>query len=501
MKKGWNFFGALVLIALVSSGVSFATFNYLNDSISRKNAVPESGSSGDLVHRTMGRAMGMAAYEQDFTTVADNSVHAVVHIKSTVMTQGRTYVDPFQFFFGGGRSFQEAPRKQEGFGSGVIITKDGYIVTNNHVIDQASEIQVTLNDKRIFKAELIGKDPTTDLALLKIKGDDFPFLPFGSSDELKVGEWVLAVGNPFNLTSTVTAGIVSAKARNLEAMMSASGGARIESFIQTDAAVNPGNSGGALVNTRGELVGINTAITSETGNFAGHSFAIPTTIVSKVIDDLKNYGMVQRAFLGIAYNNITQELQKEKDLETLNGIYVTSVENRSAALEAGIEVGDVLVAVNGAKTDNSSQFIEQLNRFRPGDEITIDLLRKGKQMSVKVTLKNKQGTTDVVKQENGKDMLGAKFEALTDKEKNKYRINYGVRVESLKEGKLKAVGVMKDFIILKVNNKPVSTPEELDAIVNSIIQDGTGYGEHAMFIIGMKPDGHAGYLAIDLSEE
>lgn len=501
MKKGWYFFGALVLIAMVSSGVSFATYYYLNDSNIGSNGIAEGDLSGNLVHKTMGRAMGMAAYEQDFTTVAENSVHAVVHIKSTVMTQGRTYVDPFQFFFGGGSSYQEAPRKQEGYGSGVIITKDGYIVTNNHVIDQASEIEVTLNDKRTFKAELIGKDPTSDLALLKIKAEDLPFLPFGSSDELKVGEWVLAVGNPFNLTSTVTAGIVSAKARNLDAMMSSSGSARIESFIQTDAAVNPGNSGGALVNTRGELVGINTAITSETGNFAGHSFAIPTTIVSKVIDDLKKFGMVQRAFLGISYKEITQELQKEKDLETLNGIYVASVESRSAALDAGIEEGDVLVSVNGTKTDNASQFTEQLNRFRPGDQISIDLIRKGKQKTVKVTLKNKQGTTDVIKQDSGKDMLGAKFEALTDKEKKQFGVSYGVRVESLKNGKLKAAGVMKDFIILKVNNKPVASPEELDAIVKSIVQEGTGYGEHAMFIIGMKPDGHSAYLAIDLSEE
>lgn len=501
MKKTVNGIFTLLFTAIVSGGVSYATYSYMNE----KKGTQETFSSGadtTWVHRVSGKAMGTSAYEQDFTQIAENAVHAVVHIKSTVVREGRKYIDPFEFYFGGHGYYQEPSRKQEGYGSGVIITTDGYIVTNNHVIDKADEITVSLNDKRTFKATLVGTDPSTDIALLKIEAEGLPIIPFGNSDVLKVGEWVLAVGNPFNLTSTVTAGIVSAKARNLSASLSGGRGSnRIESFIQTDAAVNPGNSGGALVNTQGELVGINTAITSETGNFAGHSFAVPTSIVSKVIDDLKQFGLVQRAVLGISAMNITPELKEEKDLAQLNGVYVHSVENFSAALKAGIEEGDIITAINGTAINDFNELTGQLSRFRPGDKVEVELLRGKKKKTVQVELMNTRGNTDIVKANSADAVLGAKFEALTEKEKRQLGINYGVKVTELESGKLKESGMMKGFVVLKINNRAINSPEEVVEIANEVLQGGTGYGEQALFIVGVKPNGRSAYLAIDLSDK
>lgn len=501
MKKVANVFLALILVAAISGGVSYLTFSYLSETKGTTSGVTGTSNKSTLVHSVSGKAMGTSAYEQDFTVIAENAVHAVVHIKSTVVREGRRYINPFEFYFGGRGYYQEPPQKQEGYGSGVIITNDGYIVTNNHVIEGADEINVSLNDKRSFKAKLIGTDPSTDIALLKIEAENLPIIPFGDSDALKVGEWVLAVGNPFNLTSTVTAGIVSAKARNLSASLGGgTGSERIESFIQTDAAVNPGNSGGALVNTRGELVGINTAITSQTGNFAGHSFAVPTSIVSKVIDDLKQFGLVQRAVMGVSISNITPELQKEKKITTLDGVYVVSVENLSAALKAGIEAGDVLTAVNGTSVSNSAELIEQMNRYRPGDVVNIDLLRDGKVKTVSVELMNSRGSTELIKENSAETILGAKFEMLSDKEMRQIGVNYGVKVTSVSNGKLKNAGVTKGFVVLKINNSPVKSPEDVVEITNSILQGGAGFGEQAMFVVGIKPNGRSAYLAIDLSE-
>jgi Do/DeqQ family serine protease len=319
----------------------------------------------------------------DFTKAAEMSVGAVVHVKTKYNIYGKQYVDPFyQFFFG--RPQQQQPMQQaQATGSGVILSDDGYIVTNNHVIAQANEIEVVLNDKRSFTAQLIGTDPNTDIALLKIDATGLPTLEMGNSDDLKVGEWVLAVGNPFNLTSTVTAGIVSAKARNINIL---DADMKIESFIQTDAAVNPGNSGGALVNTRGELVGINTAIASQTGSYAGYAFAVPTSIVQKVVADLRQYGSVQRALLGIRMLDITSEVQQYYHLNTLEGVYIAEVVSGSAAEKGGVLAGDVVVAVNGTTINSSSELQEKIARKNPGDEVTLTVLRDGKRLDLRVTL-------------------------------------------------------------------------------------------------------------------
>lgn len=382
-------------------------------------------------------------------------------------------MDPFEYFFGfGGRGGFQRPQQQPrvGAGSGVIISTDGYIITNNHVIDGADELEVTLNDNRKFPAKIIGADPTTDIALIKIEATDLPTIPFGDSEKLKVGEWVLAVGNPFNLTSTVTAGIVSAKSRgNIGA-----GGkdrSKIESFIQTDAAVNPGNSGGALVNTKGELVGINTAIYSETGNFAGYSFAVPISIAGKVANDLKQFGTVQRAVLGVLIQDpqYVPDAEKEK-VKVFEGAYVGGFAERSSAKEAGIEKGDVIVAVNGVKIKSSSALQEQISKYRPGDKVELTINRNGSTKKFTVELRNAQGSTKVVKGGDSAEVMGAAFKALNDEQKRKLGVSYGIEVTGLTSGKLKDAGIKKGFIIMIVNNQKISAPEDLEKIVESILQ-------------------------------
>jgi len=360
------------------------------------------------------------AMETDFTVAAELTIHAVVHVKTktpmrTQQMEGFPNDPFFQYFFGVPRQNQpkEMPM-QEASGSGVIISNDGYIVTNNHVVDGSSDIEVTLNDKRTFKAKVIGTDPNTDIALIKIEAKDLPVIVFGNSDSLKVGEWVLAVGNPFNLTSTVTAGIVSAKARNINIINSQM---KIESFIQTDAAVNPGNSGGALVNTHGELVGINTAIASQTGSYAGYAFAIPVSIVQKVVADLRKYGVAQRAVLGVEIKDITSDLAKEKNLKTLEGAFVGKVGDESAAKKAGVKEGDIINNVNGVYVKSVSELQEQIGRYRPGDKITITILRDNKEQKLNVELKNRQGNFGVVSAQNSEDVLGGTYKEVNDKTK------------------------------------------------------------------------------------
>ena len=368
---------ALLVVAGVSSATSIALFSTLQDKSETTSINADTDPSAYATPTTFTPVVSRPAVETDFTRAAASTVNAVVSIKSTTMQQQRSSgsmeEELFRYFFGQGRR-DYTPQPRVGMGSGVIISEDGYIVTNNHVIDQANKIEVTLNDKRSFEATLIGCDPVTDLALLKIDAEKLPIVRFGDSDKLQVGEWVLAVGNPFQLNSTVTAGIVSAKSRNL-GMIAPSSRMGIESFIQTDAAVNPGNSGGALVNTAGELVGINTAIYSETGNYAGYSFAIPTSIVSKVITDLKQYGTVQRAMLGVSIMEMNDQLAKEKKIELRKGVYVAEVSERSAALEAGLESGDVIVAINGVATPTVAILQEQIARYRPGDKVKIEYFR------------------------------------------------------------------------------------------------------------------------------
>lgn len=411
----------------------------------------------------------------DLTYAAENAVNSVVYIKVT--TNGKTqtiqYNDPFEDFFGdffgrgNGGSQQrkiETP-KRTGAGSGVILTEDGYIVTNNHVVADADELTVKLNDNREFKARIIGNDATTDLALIKIEATGLQAIKVADSDKLKLGEWVLAIGNPFSLTSTVTAGIVSAKARSLYAKQGS-----IESFIQTDAAINPGNSGGALVNAQGELVGINAMIYSQTGSYAGYGFAIPTSIMNKVVDDLRKYGTVQRALLGISGQDVSTyiDVQKEKgqtvDLGTVNGIYVAEVSADGAASAAGLKAGDVITAIDGKKIDKFGELQELLVNHRPGDKVTVTYLREKKEHSATLTLRNIQGTTSAV-QTLDTEAMGAALRPLNDEEKQQLNLSYGLMVSAVRDGKFKDSGITKGLIIMKVNDKEMRTTEDFDTVV------------------------------------
>ena len=490
---------SFALVALVSSGVSIGAYSFLNRSKSiSDNAIEEAGSKyAKPVAFTP--VSNRPAIETDFTKAAASTVNAVVSIKSTTSAkqqqQGMMQDPFFEFFFGqrGGGNMKPQPRV--GMGSGVILTPDGYIVTNNHVIEGADILEVTLNDKRSFNAKIIGTDPSTDLALIKIEAKDLPTLPFGDSDKLQVGEWVLAVGNPFQLYSTVTAGIVSAKARSL-GMISTGKTMGIESFIQTDAAVNPGNSGGALVNTNGELVGINTAIYSETGAYSGYSFAIPTSIVSKVITDLKQYGTVQRAVLGVIIRDINSDLAKEKDIQIQDGIYIEEVSDRSAAMEAGIKKGDIIIAINDVPVKTASALQEQVNRYRPGDKIKVTIHRGKDTKTLSVTLKNNQGNTEITKTK-GIESLGAAFKELKDNTKRELNISSGVQVVGIKAGKFQRAGIRDGFIILNINGVNVKSVDTIESIFNDIMKGNSR--DKVMFITGIYPNGKTGYYAVDLS--
>ena len=442
----------------------------------------------------------------DLTQAAEHSVHAVVHIKSTQesKTQTVTVRDPFYEFFGdmfgnrGGQQRQVQTPERVGFGSGVIISKDGYIVTNNHVIDKADVISVKLNDGREFKGRIIGADPSTDLALVKIEGEDLPIIPIGDSEQLKIGEWVLAVGNPFNMASTVTAGIVSAKARSLGVYNNG-----VESFIQTDAAINQGNSGGALVNARGELVGINSVLYSPTGAYSGYGFAIPTTIMTKVVADLKQFGAVQRALLGIKGIAIDDEQQlmddktKEqvKELGASEGVWVREVVEGGSA-DGSLEVDDVIIGIDGKRVKNFAGLQEELAKHRPGDKVKVKVIRDKKEKTVEMTLKNEQGTTSVVKDAD-MDILGAAFREVPQELKQQLRLNGGLEVTGVTEGKMKAAGVRKGFIILKANGQVVKSVDQLE----EIMKEASRSTEPVLFLNGIFPSGKRGYFAVDLTQE
>ena len=413
----------------------------------------------------------------DLTYAAENAVNSVVYIKVTIngKTQTIQYRDPFEDFFGdffgrgggGGSQRQIQTPKRTGAGSGVILTADGYIVTNNHVVQDADELTVKLNDNREFKARIIGLDKTTDLALIKIEAKDLPAITVANSDDLKLGEWVLAIGNPFSLTSTVTAGIVSAKARSLGATPGS-----IESFIQTDAAINPGNSGGALVNARGELVGINAMLYSQTGSYSGYGFAIPTSIMNKVVDDLRQYGTVQRALLGISgqdvstYIDAEKEKGREPDLGTVNGIYVAEVSADGAAAAAGLKEGDVITAIDGKTIEKFGQLQELLVNHRPGDKVSVTYLRDKKKHTVQITLRNIQGTTTAVKTLDTESM-GAALRPLNDQEKQQLNLPYGLMISAIREGKFKEAGLTKGLIIMKVNEKEMRTTADFEEAVKA----------------------------------
>ena len=442
----------------------------------------------------------------DLTYAADKALPAVVHIKYLQNSKVQTVEmqsDPFEDFFGpfgffgnpgrgGTQKRQVQTPKKEGSGSGVIISADGFIVTNNHVVEGADELTVTLNDNREFSARIIGTDKKTDLALIKIDGKNLPTLPIGDSDKLKVGEWVLAVGNPFRLNSTVTAGIVSAKARSL-------GANDIESFIQTDAAINAGNSGGALVNTQGELVGINAMLYSQTGSYSGYGFAIPTTIMNKVVADLKQYGTVQRAVIGVAGMDVNKyiDMQKEKgnelDLGTMEGVYVSEVEDAGAASDAGIEKGDVITAIDGKKIKKITELWEYLANKRPGDKITLTFLHNKKSKTETVTLKNAQGNTKVVKNAD-LDILGCSFREVNESEKSQLDITFGLWVMEVNGGIFKEHGISKGFIIQRVNDETIKTIDDLQKAV----KDASVSKDPVLYIQGIYPTGKKGYFAVTL---
>ncbi|MFC2264335.1 MAG: Do family serine endopeptidase [Prevotella conceptionensis] len=446
----------------------------------------------------------MPAQPVDLTFAAEKALPAVVHIRyvqnskvQTVEVQSDPFSDFFDDFFGspgrgngGTQKRQVQTPKREATGSGVIISADGYIVTNNHVVEGADQLTVTLNDNREFSARIIGTDKSTDLALIKIDGKNLPTLPIGDSDKLKVGEWVLAVGNPFNLNSTVTAGIVSAKARTL-------GGNPIESFIQTDAAINQGNSGGALVNTQGELVGINAMLYSQTGSYSGYGFAIPTTIMNKVVADIKQYGSVQRAVMGIkggdvrVYLDMEKEKGKEHDLGTNDGIYVDSVEDGGAGSAVGLKSGDVIVAADGRKLTKMAELQELLSGKKPGDKITITYLRNKKKTTATATLKNAQGNTKVMKSAD-LDILGGNFKEINDEQKRQLNISTGLEVIRVNNGALKDAGVAKGFIIQKVNEQIIKSTDDLQKAV----KEASTSKDPVLYIQGIYPTGKKAYFAV-----
>lgn len=424
----------------------------------------------------------------DLTFAAENSIHAVVHVKVKSQEETAAYGNPLLDWFYGDRYQRSQPQIREGSGSGVIISPDGYIVTNNHVIDGAQQIRVILNDKREFEAKLIGIDENTDVALLKVEANNLPALKFGNSDALKLGEWVLAVGNPFNLTSTVTAGIVSAKGRNIGINPN---DMSIESFIQTDAAVNPGNSGGALVNMNGELVGINTAIASLTGSYSGYSFAIPAAIVQKVIADLKQFGVVQRALLGVNIRDVDASIAEKLKLAKIEGVYVGHVTQGGAAEQAGIKTNDIILSINDVPVNSTAELQEQVGKHRPGDNIKVLIKRDDKAKLINVTLRNMRGDTEIVTT-NDNEFLGAKFVKVSDNEKYKLRIRQGIKITDLGEGKLKDAGLRKGFIITYVNKQRVNGVNDLIGIVNK--------ANGGILIEGLFPNGERAYFVFSTEE-
>lgn len=450
----------------------------------------------------------------DLTYAAEKALPAVVHIKFVQNSKVQTveadddpfggFFDPFGFFGnpnqgGGSQRRKVQTPKKEATGSGVIISSDGYIVTNNHVVNGADELTVTLNDNREYSARIIGTDPQTDLALIKINGKNLPTLPIGDSDKLKVGEWVLAVGNPYNLSSTVTAGIVSAKARSMGG--DGSNGPQISSFIQTDAAINPGNSGGALVNAQGELVGINAMLYSQTGAYSGYGFAIPTTIMTKVVEDLKQYGTVQRAVLGIRggdvlnYINAQKEEKKEVDLGTNEGVYVAEVVEGSSAEAAGIKKGDVIVAVDGKKVTKMSELQELLSKKRPGEQVNLTYLHNKAKYSKSVVLKNAQGNTKVIKTAD-LDVLGASFRPVTEQQKKEFNINVGLEVTKVGKGAIKDSGIDTGFIMQYANDTPLKTLNDLQELVKSASTS----QDPVLIVKGIWPTGKRDYKVVKISE-
>jgi serine protease Do len=472
--KGKYLFGALFMALL---GASIALFAYSKIMVKPTVEVTKDSSNMDSQNaRAYLTSLETQEGQIDFTYAAEKTVHAVVHVH--VKMEG-TADNPIMDWFYGERNSK--PQPVNGYGSGVIISPDGYIITNNHVIENAESVDVTLNDKRTFTAKVIGRDPGSDIALLKIKADNLPFIKYGDSDQLKLGQWVLAVGNPFNLTSTVTAGIVSATGRTLGLN---EGDYRIESFIQTDAALNMGNSGGALVDTKGLLVGITSAILSPSGAYAGNSFAIPVSIVKKVVDDLKEYGEVQRAIIGVNIQDVDADIAAKEKLPEIKGALITRVIPDGSAEKAGMKANDVIVKFDGIDVNTVSALQEQVGKHRPGDKATVTFMRDGKEMTIPIVLKNVAGNTKVVTaaMEDSEDMVfGAELESLGSDDMNSLNVDYGVKVTDINKGKFKDIGMAKGYIILSVNGKKVKSPAD--------VKQDTNNGTTLKSIEGILPDG------------
>ena len=472
----------LIVSAILGSSLTiavFMSFGMLSDKTVKIEHIDNPGGT-NVVYR-MNKNGEIAPL--DFKEASRNVMPAVVHIRSTKTTQPQLNVyqrghsnDPFRHFFQDdlfdhffGPQFryqspqqhQRKPQVQVGTGSGVIFSENGYIVTNNHVIENADDIEITLYDDRSFKATVVGTDPSTDLAVLQIKEKNLPIIPLTDSDKIEVGDWVLAVGNPFNLNSTVTAGIVSAKGRNINILKDKSA---IESFIQTDAAINPGNSGGALVDLNGGLVGINTAIASPTGAYSGYGFAVPANIVEKVVSDLIKYGVVQRGYLGVMILKMDAQLAEEKELDVSGGVYVDSLLENSAAADAGLKVGDVILEVNNLKVKSAPELQEIVGRQSPGDKVALKINRKGKEKELSVILKNQDGNHEIKEKESIAllNRLGADFETLDRKTAKKLDLEGGVRIKQLHAGKLKrSTNIREGFIITKIAGRQIQTVDDL----------------------------------------
>ncbi len=490
MKKALGIFAIALLGGIVALGINQIFNSYSKpgsfEEMQKRNA--RFASNYESVNPNVGF---------DFVKVAEVSTPAVVHIKSHFEAQSSAksgspqQVDPFDFFRDHGFDFEIPRGPGMATGSGVVITNDGYIVTNNHVIENASKIEVTLNDKRTFVAELVGTDKTTDLALLKIEEKSLQFMTFGNSDNTKVGEWVVAVGNPLNLTSTVTAGIVSAKGRSIDLLRREDNQYAIENFIQTDAAINPGNSGGALVNTKGELIGINTAIASQTGSYSGYGFAVPVNLVKKVMDDLLKFGKVQRAVLGVAIQEISQEVAEKEGLKTLEGVLVQEVTADGSAEAAGIKKGDVIRKVNGVVVNSVSSLQEEIGKYRPGDKITVSVDRKGDSKDISVTLKGLDGklTTSMADKSELNSFKGATFANLSKEEKDKLGIKAGVKVVSVTSGPFKGK-IQPGFVITKVDKQSIFSVQNLKSILEK--------SEGAILIEGKSADGTENVIGLKL---
>ncbi len=416
------------------------------------------------VYNTNYAALPLAEGSVDFTAAAERTVNSVVHVKTQTTVQ--PVFNPWNDFFG----YNQDPRVQMSSGSGVIISNDGYIITNNHVVEGAEKLSVTLNNNTNYEATIVGRDPSSDIAVIKIDEKNLPAIAWGNSDDVRIGQWVIAVGNPFDLTSTVTAGIVSAKARNINLL--GSGNTKsgdifpVESFIQTDAAVNPGNSGGALVNTRGELIGINTAIASRTGAYSGYSFAVPSSIAKKISTDIIEFGHVQRAFIGVRITEVTQEIAKEKGLKEVAGIYVNEITDGGAASYSGMKQGDIIQKIGAASVHNVPQLQEQVARYRPGDKIKVAVWRDGKTQEVEVTLRNRSGKAQLEdftakSTEASTQALGATFTQPDDSDMNKLNITGGAKIAELNTGKFKSLGLQKGFIITKIDGQTIQSPADV----------------------------------------